>query len=467
MGRILPMSAFGVGIYEWRHHLGNKLCFWRGRYMKRLALSPEKGITHVIFFCITVVLALALLIGGALLPQQPIADHILESIGDMEKDLADNRILDRSTGSALDVGTDLMILSFSLSTNDRYLGSVLTNPYYWYNGLRSWDEKAEAIARLAYDFPADEFDNYYAKYWLGFRFLVRLALTFFNYSQMKRYMAFMFFGLFTMVLCSVAKHSNTKIAMLFSLSVILVRPHIIATSMQFSCCFIIMFIAMLLIPWLYRNPKWETLFFMEVGMLTMYFDFYTVPLITLGFPLVYLYVLRMERDMPIEGKTIFKDCLAWFLGYGFMWIARMVLTTVLTSVNSLEAGFLSFFQRTGIVVVEDLQEYYSASKAFAGIREAVFSDATGKTVYTVGAVLIVAWIIIRIARGKLHLDKYRYSLFFVLMAVAPLVWFYITKQPIAIHYYFQYRSIALTHWSAGVFFYSLVGRENHLHVYQE
>ena len=44
---------------------------------------------------------------------------------------------------------------------------------------------------------------------------------------------------------------------------------------------------MLLIPWLHRHGKWEGLFFMEVGMLTMYFDFYTVPLVTLGFPLLY------------------------------------------------------------------------------------------------------------------------------------------------------------------------------------
>jgi len=426
--------------------------------MKRFTLSPEKGITHVIFFCITVILALGLLIAGALLPQQPIADHVLESIEDMEKDLYDNRVLDRSTGSALDVGTDLMILSTSLTTNDRYLGSVLTNPIYGYNDLSGWDNKAETIARLAYEFPSDNV-YFYAKYWMGFRPLMRLALCFFNYSQIKRYLAFLFFTLFAMTMCAVSKRTNSKLAMLFALSVILVRPHIIATSMQYTCCFLIMFLTMLMIPWLHQNPRFETLFFMEIGMITMYFDFYTVPLITIGFPLVYLQVLRMEEKAMLSPKGILKDLTAWFLGYGLMWIARLTITTVLTSENALESGIVSFLGRIGVQKVEELKEYYSVKMAFDGIREAMFSDGTGQTVYLIGATVIFVYVLVQILRKKANWGNWQYGVFFFIMAALPLGWFYITKQPIAIHYYFQYRSIALTHWSAGVFIYSILNKD--------
>ena len=33
----------------------------------------------------------------------------------------------------------------------------------------------------------------------------------------------------------------------------------------------------------------------------------------------------------------------------------------------------------------------------------------------------------------------------------PLLWFFCTAQPIAIHYWYQYRSIALTHWAVGAY----------------
>ena len=36
-------------------------------------------------------------------------------------------------------------------------------------------------------------------------------------------------------------------------------------------------------------------------------------------------------------------------------------------------------------------------------------------------------------------------------AVLPLLWFCCTAQPIAIHYWYQYRSIALTHWAVGTY----------------
>lgn len=421
-------------------------------------LSPEKGTTHVLAFCLTVFLAVAMLAVSAFLPQGRIQDHILESVDLAEKELQDIRVLDRSTASTLDVGTDLLMLQTSMSTTNQYLGSILTNPVYVYDGMNGWFEKDDVLANLACEFPSDGV-WFYARYWLGFRALLRLALVFFNYGQIKRYLAFAVFSLLAMALCSVAKNTNTKLAMAFALSIILVRPHIIATSLQFSSCFLIMFLAMLLVPLLYRHPKWETLFFMELGMVTMYFDFYTVPLITLGFPLVYLYALRMEREDAVSGKLVLKDFLAWFLGYGGMWIAKLTLTSALTSVDALEQGIGSFLSRLGIQKEERLAEYYSLEAAFEGIREAVFSDATGEVVYWIGAGIVIICMLIALFRGRLSLENRRFTVLFFLMALVPLGWFVITKQPIAIHYFFQYRTIALTHWAAGVCLYSLFRRK--------
>ena len=410
---------------------------------------------YIAAFCVTVFLAVMLLAVAAFLPQTVIRNHVAESIPLVSRDMENRYLFDNSIGSKLDVDTDIMMLCISLSTNDRYLGSILTNPVYEYEEWDERDDLDEVLAELSYDTPPDDM-WFYARYWMGFRVILRLALTFFTYAQIKRYLSFLFFCLFVAAICSVSKHANSKVAFLFALSIILVRPHVMATSMQLTCCFFIAFTAMLLIPWIHRHGKWEGLFFMELGMVTMYFDFYTVPLVTMGFPLLYLCVLKQEDSAPVSGKRLVRNVAVWFLGYGFMWIAKLTLTSLLTSVDALQQGFQSFSSRVGIQKDANLTKYYSVKAAFEGIREAVFSDGMGAAVYLLCVGLILSLVLYRVLRGRVSARHFRNAVPYLFFAALPLIWFVITKQPIAIHYFFQYRTIALTHWGAGVFLYYLL-----------
>lgn len=429
------------------------------RIPKRVNASKIGIKEYIAAFCITVFLAVMLLIIAAFLPQTAIQNHVAESIPIISRDVDNHYLFDNSVGSKIDVGTDLMMLCTSLTTSDRYLGSILTNPVYSYDDVVGWENDDEWIAKLAYDMPPDDV-WYYARYWMGFRVVLRMALTLFTYAQIKRYLSFLFLCLFAAAVCSVSKHANSRIAFFFALSIILIRPHVMATSMQLTSCFLIAFAAMLLIPWLHHHEKWEALFFMEVGMITMYFDFYTVPLVTMGFPLMYLYILKQEKAVSVPVSNLFRNMTAWFMGYGFMWIAKLVLTSLLTSVNALSQGFESFFSRVGIEKDAELTEYYSVEAAFEGVRKAVFSDEVGAAVYLVCAGVILAVVLYKMLRGRITFENFQNAVPYLFFAGIPVVWFVITKQPVAIHYYFQYRTIALTHWAAGVFLHYLLPAKN-------
>lgn len=428
------------------------------KLMNRIFLA-DGPVKYVVAFCMTVVLAVSMLIGAAFLPQTPILMHVQESIAIAEHDIGYNYLFEETPSSKLDSGTDLMILRTSMSTNRRYLGSVLTNPVYTYDGLDEWDDVPETLARLSYDIPSDNV-WFYSRYWMGFRVWVRLALLFFHYGQIKRYLAFAFFTLFTAVICSVSKHTNSKLAFLFAMSIILVRPQVMAASMQFTCCFLIAFLVMLLVPWLSRHEKWEGLFFMECGMITMYMDFYTVPMVAMGYPLLYLCLLKRDQPAGVSFKNILKNMAVWFAGYGFMWIAKLALTSALTSEDALQAGFQSFFKRVGIQKTQGLEKYYSVDAAFQAVRDAMFSETTGMVVYLLGVGIVLTVVIYKLAKGHSSLKNLRSSTPYLFMAAVPLLWFVITKQPVAIHGYFQYRNIALTHWAAGVFLYFLFAKKD-------
>ena len=89
--------------------------------MKEHIIQPMRlrWATYLGAFAVTMLLALILLIGCALLPQELICEHLADSVGTVERDTRDQYIFDRSAASKADVGTDVLMLQASISTNNR------------------------------------------------------------------------------------------------------------------------------------------------------------------------------------------------------------------------------------------------------------------------------------------------------------------------------------------------------------
>ena len=404
-------------------------------------------------FCLSVAVALGALLFGCFAPQGRINENLLESTYGLYLEGQYPVIGDRKINSLLDNATDTSILRATAGMNRNYLGSILTNPLYSYSDLQL--EKAE-------DYPVKCLELYaigekpdgeflYVRYWMGFRAILRWLLVFFDYYQIKRYAGVLFFTLLALVMCSLAKRVDTKTALAFAVSVILVRPQVIVGSLQFLPCFLIGFAAMLAVPVLADRPQWDNVFFLEVGILTMFFDFYTTPLVTVGFPLVYLAVLRERRGERITLGWMLRCFLIWLAGYALMWLAKLTLTSLLTSVDGLEDGLAAFRRRMGIDKSEGYEQYYSLGLAFENLRSVIFSDPEGTVVYLLGAALTALSVWVCALRRKLPLRVFAQHGCLLFAAALPIIWFCCTAQPIALHYWFQYRSIALTHWAVGAY----------------
>lgn len=418
--------------------------------MRRLCSGPGK---YVLTFGISVILALALLILAAFAPQGRILDNLWESMDYLHLEGTYPHMADYKDASRLDNFTDILMLLESAGTNRQYLGSVLTNPVYVYDAAGA--DLPALLENYLNGMPHDSV-GFYVRYWMGFRVLLRFALTFLSYFQIRRYLAVLFFALFAAVMCDIAKRVDTKLAFIFAVSVILVRPHVIVNSMQYCCCFFIMFAAMLAVPFVHKRPEWEGLFFMEVGLLTMYFDFYTAPLVTFGFPMVYLFALEQAEGMPLSGKRMGKNALLWVAGYVLMWMAKLVLTSLLTEVNAVANGWNALMGRLGVSQTEGLEEFYSLELAMERLGDVLFSDTEGKVIFLGILATVILAVVICALRRKVTLKDGMKLWPLPVLAALPFVWFLATIQPLAMHHYFQYRIIALTYWAAGAFVYFLL-----------
>ena len=152
---------------------------------------------HAAAFVLSVLLAVAFLLLGACMPQSQIDGNISGSAAAMLEEGSYPYMADRSHASLLDRTTDALILGESKAMTIRQWETIFTNPQFIYD-----NEEGSAV----YDFwlysqdPDPQPAKYYVHYWMGFRPVMRMLLTFLDYHQILRYTAVVFFVLLAAVI---------------------------------------------------------------------------------------------------------------------------------------------------------------------------------------------------------------------------------------------------------------------------
>ena len=404
---------------------------------------------YALAFLLSVAAALALLLFSALLPQGPIDTHVRDAALALGTEGPYPKTFDWAPSAQLDNYTDAIIMDVSRGTGRWDLSTVLTNPVH-----HSVKDPVEALADYA-ELEADaQAAFFYPRYWMGFRVLTRLALVFFNYLQIRRYLGFALLLLAVLTMLQVCREAGRRAALFFALSLLLVRPEVICQSIQFSCCFFLGMLGMLLVPRIRKRPELEGLFFMEMGIATMYFDFYTAPLLSFGYPMVYLCLLRLRAGERSGWREAGRNLLCWGLGYGLMWLTKLTLTTLLTPENAFESGFYTFRMW---MLGEGAADSASPLLALNAVRHALTVDTTGAVVWAIALVGGLAALGVSALRGRLRLGEGKRSLILLALALLPLLWFAAAARPSVHHAWFQYRCIAMSFWAVGAWLSLLAG----------
>ena len=83
--------------------------------------------------------------------------------------------------------------------------------------------------------------------------------------------------------------------------------------------------------YLHQKKKLEKalILFMILGLLTCFFDFYTIDTITITFPLlIYILILKKE-EKEIKAKKIIQIIIIWFISYFFPYIVKWGISSLL------------------------------------------------------------------------------------------------------------------------------------------
>lgn len=248
------------------------------------------------------------------------------------------------------------------------------------------------------------------------------------------------------VFVSVTKNVSLCAGIAFGISMALIRPYVAARCMQFACCPMIALTAMMLVPFIEERRKLRLSFFMVVGMLTMFFDFYTVPVLTFGLPMVYCMAVRLRKGRRITLRDMLGCFALWLAGYLCMWLTKLALTSLFTPYDGFSNGIKELLlwldKRNGAE-----QGQFSVLRAFGAVYAIICPDMLSKIVMAGLAAAFAVLVVMRVRSGYSHVLIS--ALPIAAVGFLPVIWFAASAKPIVSHAFFQYRSIAVLYWALG------------------
>ena len=207
---------------------------------------------------------------------------------------------------------------------------VYTDTVYELKSASKYEE-IDQVAELNDTVNKDIIESFeYARYWHGYLVPLRILLCFFNITGIRILYTIILVILFGVLLYFIYKKLGSIIMVIFGVALICIEYLYIGFSLQGSSVFFIMMISSIYLLYNYKKIKDYNKFFLIIGSITCFFDFLTVPLITLGVPFAILFLLKQkeERDFVLKEiiLLILKIIISWSVGYTITFVLKWIIT---------------------------------------------------------------------------------------------------------------------------------------------
>ena len=283
----------------------------------------------------------------------------------------------------------------------------------------------------------------YARYWHGYLTVIRPLFLFFNLTQLRIVLLIILVVLAIYLLYLITKKLNGIIAVIFFCSMIWSEYFFLCFSLQGIFVFLIAMISSIVI--LERDSKIINfgLGFFIIGMLTNFFDFLTVPLITLFLPLILYFLLKQKTETNQTIKSILVKMIQlsmlWGIGYVLTWGTKWILFDIC-------------FNRDLIKVALQQVFYRSAQDANITWLHSIISNLQyWKNGMICSIIISVIAFNIQIIRKKITLNQnyplkeiFIQSFLYIIIGLIPIVWYAIIANHSYYHAFFTYRNLMIT-----------------------
>lgn len=325
----------------------------------------------------------------------------------------------------LDNFTDTLMLNTAYSINSNNpIKSALVNVRY--------DGKVDSvnqISNLEKSYLQKDIQQVgYERYWHGYLLYLRPLLTIFSYSTIRSIITIFLYSSFILFMYLSWKKLGKKVTIAFLLGLISVDFYYLGQSMQFSIVFLIGLFGSIYLLCVYKKNYSLYILFFIIGALTSFFDLLTAPLVTLGMLLV---VATILEDKNI--KNILLHCLAWSIGYSFLWFSKWFIVQVLFTPGAIVTAFNEIVNRT-VSQADTNFNHFNAVKL--NFFQLIGYNRVNKIIVLS---LFIISLIFFLRYFTFKKEKVNKSIPWILIGSIPYIWYLIAANHSYLHVWYTYR----------------------------
>lgn len=427
----------------------------------------KQALKIIITYFVLILSFIILLTVSCIFPSKYIKENVEQSSKTLsqEGNRLRTKIIGRDTIMEFDNYTDALMINTAYSIDNKtplyssfvarknYIPEITEKIYEDTSGELKSASKYEhhnEVGELEDTVNGEKLESFeYARYWHGYLTVLRPLLLIANLGQIRIIFTIVLFLLFIVFAYLIYKKINLTVAAIFTMGLISIEYFYLGFSMQGIFIFFITMISSIIL--LAKNGKMENLsiFFFAIGMLTNFFDFLTVPMVTYAIPMI-LYFLLKQKEEKVTVKNVLIDSIKygmlWGIGYGLTWIIKWILVDFIYNKDIVKTAIAQVFYRsTGTNKIK-----FSESIKRNFEYEAKFLPIT----------IVITFIIIDIelAIGKLKIKTNKFNiksyiieiLPYLILGVMPIIWYSILKDHSYKHAFFTYRNILITNICANL-----------------
>lgn len=395
--------------------------------------------------CVAFSLALSL---SALAPREGMRGNVEESLATLQAEGVYPSAWGGDAQWRSDNYTTTLMLNMAISTaSGDVRGTFLGN--------HAEDSGEDQIANLASELNGTSQETTsYARYWHGWLLVIRPLLLVLNLMQIRQVLFFVVTALLAALCCLLYRASRSMVAaMAPAVSFAAIAYPVVCFSPSFSFSFIIALVSSCavcldalrggpLFPPGDRGLVRLPIFFYVVGALTVYFDFFDNPIVSLGFPLAtYVFVHRDSLSLRKTVTTVLFAGAFWCAGYVTLWVAKWAITSLVFSQNVFaeaigQAEFRTSSQGIGGA---DFTRMDVLSLNFG----LMFPAWLAKTMVALLGVCCVALVVLFRA-DKVCKPPFTALIALAVLALVPYLWYLVIANHSYIHSWFTWRNQSVT-----------------------
>ena len=281
----------------------------------------------------------------------------------------------------------------------------------------------------------------YSRYWHGYLIFLKPLLMIFSIKGI-RILNLVSQILLVLGVCFALWKKQKKMIIPYLASLLFINPFVISQSMQFSCIYYLMNIALLVVVLFYDKLKQKGYLkfaFLIFGILASFFDLLTYPSATLTIPLIAVFWFDDSESFKEKFLTIIKLCVFWAIGYFGFWILKWAVGSIITHQNL----FKDALSQAQTRIDGDISYAPSKLLVYLPFIINVKPLLNIKNAVILGVLAICAVFLIIKYKKEYKITKAQ-IISFVIIALIPIVWQLVLHNHSYEHYWFTFRAFAGT-----------------------